>query len=203
MLKMYSIKELEDMNYITMLRGGGISKKDFAENGVNKCIHYGDLYTLYQNPTIEKILHFTNTEGRVLSVEGDVLVPATTTADAMGIAIARAINENGVIIGSDINIIRTKNDKVLATYLSYMINFPLKPKLASYAKGTNILHLTNNDIRNLCLPVPDVLEQKRIVDKLDTLFANIEKEKQIYTQQIADLDELKQAILKKAFNGEL
>jgi restriction endonuclease S subunit len=84
-----------------------------------------------------------------------------------------------------------------------MINFPLKPKLASYAKGVNILHLTNNDIRNLCLPVPDVSEQKRIVDKLDALFINVEKAKKIAEQQIADLDELKQAILKKAFNGEL
>ena len=190
MTKLYSIKELEDMNFVKLLRGNGISKSDFVENGVNKCIHYGDLYTLYQGPTIDNILHFTNTEGRVLSVSGDVLVPATTTADAMGIAIARAINEDGVIIGSDINVVRTKNDKILATYLSYMINFPLKPKLASYAKGTNILHLTNNDIRNLCFPVPDISEQQRIVKKLDALFIDIEKEKQVVQQNLQNAKEL-------------
>ena len=46
-------------------------------------------------------------------------------------------------------------------------------------------------------------EQQRIVEKLDALQEQAQELEQIYTKQIADLDELKQAILKKAFNGEL
>lgn len=55
------------------------------------------------------------------------------------------------------------------------------------------------------LPVsyPSLSEQQRIVEKLDALQEQVQKLEQIYTQQIAGLDELKQAILKKAFNGEL
>lgn len=49
----------------------------------------------------------------------------------------------------------------------------------------------------------DLQAQKEIVEKLDVLHEQIQELEQIYTQQIADLDELKQAILKKAFNGEL
>ena len=50
---------------------------------------------------------------------------------------------------------------------------------------------------------PDLQAQKEIVERLDALHEQIQELEQIYTKQIADLDELKQAILKKAFNGEL
>jgi len=35
----------------------------------------------------------TDYDGKIRSISGDVLVPATTTADAFGIAIACALNE--------------------------------------------------------------------------------------------------------------
>lgn len=46
-------------------------------------------------------------------------------------------------------------------------------------------------------------EQKQIVSKLDALSAETKKLETIYKQKLADLEELKKSILKKAFNGEL
>ena len=79
-------------------RRRNLTKKDIFDKGKNKCIHYGEIYTLYQ-PVIKKIISRTNCEGKILSKEGDVLVPSTTTADALGIAVARSLNENGIILG--------------------------------------------------------------------------------------------------------
>lgn len=161
-----SLATLEQQGKIEFLRGQGISKSDFVINGKYKCIHYGDLYTAY-NPVIGPIVHCTNEETKIKSMAGDVLVPATTTADAMGIAVARALNEDNVLIGGDINIVRTKNKYILGNYLSYIINFGVKKELASYAKGVNILHLSNKDIRCLQVPLPPLEMQEEIVKELE------------------------------------
>ena len=161
------LRELEIAGKINFLRGSGLSKKSIVNYGKNKCIHYGDLYTSYKTPFIENVQNKTNEVGKIFSVSGDVLIPATTTADAMGIAIARALDEDGIILGGDINVIRTRNETILSKYLSLLVNIPLKEKLAGYAKGANILHLSNNDIRNLNIPLPPLDVQREIVAEIE------------------------------------
>ncbi len=164
---MVKIEELEKDKKIELLKGQGLSKSDLIENGENKCIHYGEIYTLY-NPIIKNIFSTTNFNGKIKSLKGDVLVPATTTADAMGIAVARSLNENNVIIGGDINVIRTKNKHILSDYLALLIsNPPLKVELSKYVKGANILHLSNSDLRRLSFPLPSLEIQEQIVAELD------------------------------------
>jgi len=164
---MITLGELEAQGEIEFLRGQGVSKKDIVDNGKNKCIHYGELYTLY-TPIIDKVFSSTNLEGKVLSVEGDVLVPSTTTADAMGIAIARALNTDGIILGGDINIIRTRNKSINSKFLSLLLNFPLKRDLASFAKGVNILHISNKDIKQIHIPLIPMKKQLEILKKYDS-----------------------------------
>jgi len=164
---MVELEELEKQEKIKFLRGQGISKKDIIENGKNKCIHYGEIYTLYQ-PIIKNVISRTDFEGNILSKKGDVLIPSTTTADAMGIAVARSLNEDNVILGGDINIIRTENKHILSDYLALLIsNPPLKNELANYAKGVNILHISNSDIRGLKIPLPPLEVQREIVAEIE------------------------------------
>lgn len=53
------------------------------------------------------------------------------------------------------------------------------------------------------LNLPPLKEQQTLVTKLDALQIETNKLEAIYTQKIADLDELKKSILQKAFAGEL
>jgi type I restriction enzyme S subunit len=46
-------------------------------------------------------------------------------------------------------------------------------------------------------------EQKSIVKKLDALSAETKKLEAIYKQKLADLEELKKSVLKKAFSEKL
>ena len=159
-----SLSELEKVEKIEFLRGQGLAKKDIIDSGKNKCIHYGEIYTLY-DPLIGNIVSCTDFEGKIKSQRGDVLVPATTTADAMGIAVARSLNEDGVVIGGDINIIRTRNKFILSDYLALLISTPpLKITLSKFAKGANILHLSNTDLRKLKIPLPPIKEQQEIIN---------------------------------------
>ena len=176
---MVELGDLEKQGKIKFLRGQGISKKDILKDGQNKCIHYGEIYTLYQ-PIIKNVISRTDFEGKVFSKKGDVLIPSTTTADAMGIAVARSLNEDDVILGGDINIIRTENDYVLSDYLALLISTPpLKNQLATYAKGANILHISNSDIKKLKIPLPKIEFQEQIVLEIDQYQKVIDGAKQV------------------------
>lgn len=165
----FSLKELEKDKKLQFLRGSGLSKKLLKINGKNECIHYGELYTQYHSYIIDTVVSKTDEEGKILSCKGDILIPATTTADAMGIAIARCVIKRNVIIGGDINIIRViDTNSILPEYLSILFNYPLKKELAKYAKGANILHLSNKDIQNIEIVLPPLEIQQKIVSKLDS-----------------------------------
>lgn len=174
-----SIQNLEKDGSIELLRGANLSKSDLDVSGKNFCIHYGELYTRY-GVRIESIHSKTDADGKVRSVAGDVLVPATTTADALGISIGRSLDIDNVIIGGDINVIRTRNHVILGSFLAYLISYPpLKLQLSQYAKGTNIIHLSNADLRLLEFPLPPLEVQAKIVAELDGYTAIIEGAKKI------------------------
>lgn len=174
-----SIKSLEDKGEVELLRGANLSKSDLDPNGSNPCIHYGEIYTKY-GTRISAVISRTTLPGKVLSVRGDVLVPATTTAGPLGIATACSLELDNVILGGDINIIRTRNSSVFGAFLAYLISYPpLKLTLAKYAKGTNIIHLSNTDLRLLSFPLPPIEVQEQIVSELDGYAAIISGAKQI------------------------
>lgn len=163
------LKNFENDGSITFLRGQGLTKENIVDKGKYKCILYGELYTKYKKAIISNIVSHTNIKTNILSKKGDVLVPATTTADAWGIAIGRAIEEDNIQIGGDINIIRTENKVINAKYLAELLCNTLKESLAQYATGTNILHLSNENIRSLKVPLPPLDVQQKIVEEIERI----------------------------------
>ncbi|MDR2431692.1 MAG: N-6 DNA methylase [Candidatus Margulisbacteria bacterium] len=149
-----------------LLRGQGLTKSDLREKGRNKCVHYGQLYTLY-GQVIKEAVSRTDRDGKILSVSGDVLVPGTTTAGPLGIATASALLEDGVIIGGDINILRIDKAKINPVYLAYLLSGPLKKELAAYARGTNIIHLLGKDLLKIKIPRPPLEAQGEIVSQIE------------------------------------
>jgi len=176
------------------LRGAGLSKKELSPTGTNKCILYGQLYTTY-GPVINEIKSKTNKNGSVVSVAGDVLIPGTTTADEIGIAVASALNEDGIIIGGDINIIRTENKILNSKFLAYLLSGPYKMQMAKYARGTNIIHLSGKDIAKIEVPILPSQIQKQIVERLD----KIAEAQKLNDKLIQKTDELFQSLLAKEF----
>ena len=53
------------------------------------------------------------------------------------------------------------------------------------------------------VPIPKVEQQQTMVSKIDALRAETQKLEAVYQKKIADLEELKNSILQKAFAGEL
>lgn len=86
--------------------------------------------------------------------------------------------------------------------IKFLYNLLKLQNLPSLAKGVKP-GINRNDVYNLKVNVPKLEEQQKIVSQLDELQEQTKKLEQIYTQKLQDLNELKQSILQKAFNGEL
>ncbi|MBQ8635831.1 restriction endonuclease subunit S [bacterium] len=89
-------------------------------------------------------------------------------------------------------------DFIDLSFLAYAMNFVI-PKNT----GTSIPQLTVPNLKNGIIKYPSIAEQQKIVTQLDELQEQTKKLEQIYEQKTKNLDELKQSILQKAFNGEL
>lgn len=72
-----------------------------------------------------------------------------------------------------------------------------------FVGGSTRLKLTQQGMQRVCIPLPPVPEQRRVVAKLDNLFARTKAARDEFTRIPLLIEHYKQAILEKAFNGEL
>ncbi|MDO6967038.1 restriction endonuclease subunit S [Rhizobium alvei] len=78
-----------------------------------------------------------------------------------------------------------------------------KPYLESLASGTTFLELSGSKFQQVPFPLPPLAEQKRIVAKLDALNAKSARARTELARIETLVSRYKQAVLSKAFSGEL
>ncbi len=109
-------------------------------------------------------------------------------------------------VNQHVSIIRAKQDMINSIFLSYLLTsrFYKNQLLWIGEQGSTRQAITKAQLENFVISFPKSLsQQKSIVTKLDALSAETKKLEVIYRQKLADLEELKKAVLKKAFAGEL
>lgn len=99
----------------------------------------------------------------------------------------------------------TPSIKISNVFLKlWMQSESFQDSLKAYSQGAAIQNVASVKIlKEIKMPVPSIKEQQFIVAKLDAISTETKKLETIYTQKLADLEELKKSILAKAFNGEL
>jgi type I restriction enzyme S subunit len=90
----------------------------------------------------------------------------------------------------------------LGPYLTYALRSP-SVQSQIVPQGAALKHLYLVDLRRLAIPLPPLQEQKRIVARLNALSEETQHLENTYKQKIVALDELKQSLLHRAFNGNL
>jgi len=85
----------------------------------------------------------------------------------------------------------------------FLYYYCLSYDFAALNRGTTIPSLVKSELLEIPIPFPSLAEQKRIVAILDEILFNIRRTKDVYERKLAALAELKQALLQKAFTGEL
>ena len=148
-------------------KGVGISKEQVDESGVNKCILYGELYTTYPE-VIREVKSRTNVNTNVRSMEGDLLVPCSTTTTAIDLVNITELREKDVLLGGDITILRFKEFGCSTFYAYYLTHFKTH-EIAKYGQGSTIVHLYYNHFKRILIDVPEIKEQKKIANLLTTI----------------------------------
>lgn len=183
----------------------GISPKYHENEGIivlnQKCIR--DHKICFKKSRLhDNITKKVNPE-RIIKL-GDVLINSTGTGTLGRVAQVKD-NFKNVIVDSHITIVRPLADLFFINFFGWALIY-IEDKITNSGAGCGgQTELARDKLENdfkICFPNSKT-EQKTIVNKLDALSEQTKKLEAIYTQKIRDLDELKKAILQKAFSGEL
>ena len=137
---------------------------------------------------------------RVAPKIGDILLAKNGTT---GVA---AMVDKDVVFDIYVSLAHIRSlGSVNPEFLLYFINSPVaKKQFNNRLKGAGVPNLHLKEIREVVINFPKSIgDQKQIVKKLDSLSAETKKLEVIYTQKIADLEEMKKSVLQKAFSGQL
>lgn len=179
-------------------KGNGYSKGDLTEAGT-PIILYGRLYTKYQFAIDEVDTFAIPKSGSVYSQGNEVIVPASGET-AEDIARASAIEQTGVLLGGDLNILRPF-DFINPLFLALAISSGEPQKeLAKKAQGKSVVHIHNSDIQEVTISYPRRMEQDRIV----AVFRHLDHLITFHQCKCDKTKELKKYMLQKMFpqNGK-
>ena len=140
---------LEEIS-IDWLKGQSFKKNEMNDDGNNLCIHYGELFTKY-GPIIKNVISRTNTEPKRVSKAGDILFPASDVTPN-GLARCSMLNEDNVILGGDIIVLRPKGT-YNPGYLSYAINQQTS-QLLQRVNGGVVKHMSAKALKTVHIPMP-------------------------------------------------
>ena len=176
-------------------KGTGLSKDKLDENGSNKCILYGELYTTYAE-IIHDVKSKTNYDEGVLSKPGDILIPSSTTTTGVDLVTASVILEEDVLLGGDITILRNKNENIINNkFFAYYFTNNLIKEVSKLTQGSTIIHLYWKDFKKVKLTLPPINEQNKYIN----LFLKLDKKIDLIQSQIQKMEEFKKGLLQQMF----
>ncbi|WP_300453644.1 restriction endonuclease subunit S [Fusobacterium sp.] len=173
-----------------------------AEN--NGEIKYLRITDIQDNKVIWKNVPYCNIDKKDLEKfklkENDIVVTRTGATTGKSFLI-ETINCDAVFASY---LIRVRAVKGLPKYLwSYMKTNLYWHQITEFSSGIAQSGVNAQKLENLLFPLPPLEEQKRIVEKLDSLFEKIQKIKEIIEEVKEKTTSRREAILSKAFSGEL
>ena len=174
-------------------KGSGYSKGDLIESGT-PIILYGRLYTKYETSISEVDTYVEAKDGSVYSKGGEVIVPASGET-AEDIARAATVDKSGIILGGDLNVV-SPNEDINSAFLAISISHGNSQReLAKKAQGKSVVHIHNEEIKNLVVPFPAKAEQNKIVE----YFSNLDDLITLHQRKLEKLQNMKKSCLQKMF----
>ncbi|MFA9373837.1 MAG: restriction endonuclease subunit S [Poseidonibacter sp.] len=177
--------------------GGSLKKQTFKESG-NAV--YEQSHAIYNQ--FEKIRYFID-DTKFEEMKRFELRPNSLIMSCSGtigkVAIVPSIIKKGII--NQALLMLTPNDNLNNIFLKLMIesNF-FQTLLSENSTGAAIANVASVKVlKNLSIPLPPLIEQKRIVSKLDTLFEKIDKSIELHEKNIKEADAFMGSVLNEVF----
>lgn len=131
---------------------------------------------------------------------GDILF---TCVGSIGRCLVVPPNAPKFTLQRSVAVIKPK-DELNSKYLAYCLKSPsIQERVFQKSRGAAQQGIYLKDIKNLEIQLPTLKIQKQIVARLDKLTEKVRELQKLQSETAADLTNLKQSILAKAFKGEL
>ncbi|MCY4517833.1 MAG: restriction endonuclease subunit S [Acidimicrobiaceae bacterium] len=180
------------------LRSGGGSKQDEVDDGL-PCVRYGDLYTHHD-------CRITDTRSRIRPDRvnsytplryGDILFASSgENVDDIG---RSAVNlmRGRAYCGGDVIILRPAIE-INASFLGHVADCASsRIQKSRLGRGSTVIHIYDEELRDLVIPVPPLDEQQRIADILDTIDESIQASERVISKH----EQVLEGILQRASLG--
>lgn len=192
-------------DFIKQIRGVSYKKSDIYTNLNEKSIELLRANNIKDsNLVLDDIVYVDKSKVKKEQIlkKGDILICASSGSKHL-VGKSVLIKENtNFTFGAFCKVIRT--EKISSRFLEYFFQSQEYRNLINQVvSGTNINNIKNEHIDNIMIPLPPINEQQRIVNRIESLFAKLDRAKELIENTLAQFEQNKMAILHKAFTGEL
>lgn len=200
----WEVKKIDDV--LDIFPTASYSRAEQCEDGDVQYLHYGDIHTKYNfhlkinNNNLPKISVDKLKNYKTLEI-GD-LIMADASEDYVGVGKCVEIlelSEKKAIAGLHTFLLRDKKQNFSLGFKGYMTTSNIvKKQFYRTAVGTKVYSLSKTSLQNLKIPLPPLLEQKKIADCLSTWDVAIEKQNAL----INALTDRKKALMQQLLTGK-
>ncbi len=188
-------------NYIAEMNYGTSEKTNDDKNGI-PVLRMGDIQNGKLNFDNLKFLD-TIKDGKLILKKGDLLFNRTNSSELVG---KSAVFKADRKCSFASYIIKVRFDDTLnSDYVCFYINSPYGRQWArsQLTQQVGQANINGKKLQELQIPLPSLAEQERIVAEIETRFERADAMELAVQNALDTAEKLKQAILKKAFRGEL
>ncbi len=199
----WEIKKIEEI-CITFTDGDWIESKDQSTSGI-RLIQTGNIGNGYFKDREEKARYVSETTFNQLKCteifENDCLI--SRLPEPVGRACIIPKLNARMITAVDCSIIRLKNNTVISKwFLYYSMSNNYQQQINSQISGATRQRISRKNLGKICLPIPPLPEQERVVSILDKTFSAIDQAIQNAEKNLKNAKELFDSYLNGIFTNK-
>ena len=105
--------------------------------------------------------------------------------------------KDNILLGGDLNVFRSNKDN--GVFISYQLNNSKKKDIAKIAQGASVVHIYNEQLKQLKVNIPSLQEQEKIANFLSKVDSIIEKQE----KKVEYWNSYKKGMMQKIFKQEI
>lgn len=188
----------------SFVRGNSSFKKDeLLSKGKYVALQYGKTYKV--DEVDESFEFYVNDEfykiSQIVKYGHVIIISTSETIEDLGHSVFYNRKDIGLLGGEQISLM-PYSEMIFEKYLYYSSKIFTK-ELQKYATGIKVFRFNINDLKTTFVSIPPVLEQKQIVNYIDTETIKIDKIISQQRKQITKLKEYKATLIDSAVTGKI